>query len=32
MKLNHKSETYSDEINQLEIILQCPENNCRVHL
>ena len=27
MKLSHQSEKYSENINQLEMILWCPENN-----
>ena len=32
MKLNHQSEKYSENINQLDIILWWPENNYRAHL
>ena len=32
MKLNHQSEKYSENINQSDIILRCPENNFRAHL
>ena len=31
MKLKHQSE-YSENINQSDIILQCPENNCWAHM
>ena len=32
MKSNHQSEKYSEIINQSNIILWFPENNCRAHL
>ena len=32
MKLNHQLKKYSENINQSDIILWCPENNCRAYL
>ena len=32
MKLNHQSAKYSEYINQSNIILWCPENNCHANL
>ena len=32
MKLNHQPEKYSENIDQSDIILWYPENNCHAHL
>ena len=32
MELNHQSEKYTENVNQQNIILRYPKNNCPAHL